>query len=259
MSIYLSGDTHGTYDVGKIQKLTNIVTENDYVIVLGDFGICWDDNGSDTKTRNFWNRHKCKTLFIDGNHENFDLLGHYRVREWNGGKIHDVGKKISHLMRGQIFEIEGKTFFTFGGAASHDCGSPLETILCKHLDKFHSFDFREEFERLMKYERRMCRVPGRSWWAAEVPTTDEIAEAKANLAAHGNKVDYILTHTPSSRVYRHFGFEPKGQPWQSDLIDLFDWIEENIEFRHWYFGHLHEDFSYDAKHSGLYDTVRELR
>ena len=25
-----------------------------------------------------------------------------------------------HLMRGQIFEIDGKSIFTFGGASSHD-------------------------------------------------------------------------------------------------------------------------------------------
>ena len=59
-------------------------------------------------------------LFVDGNHENFDLLNSYPVEIWKGGKVHRVKPNITHLMRGQVFEIEGKTIFTFGGATSID-------------------------------------------------------------------------------------------------------------------------------------------
>lgn len=63
---------------------------------------------------------------MDGNHENFDLINEYPVEEWCGGKVHIIrcdkeGKpKIIHLMRGQVFEIEGKKIFTVGGAYSID-------------------------------------------------------------------------------------------------------------------------------------------
>jgi predicted phosphodiesterase len=258
MSIYVTGDTHGTYDVNKILKLKNVLTAEDYLIVLGDFGICWDGGGGDNKVRNFWNRYNFKTLFIDGNHENFDLLNRYHISEQNGGKVHELGKKITHLMRGQIFEIESKSIFTFGGAASHDCGSVMDAVLSAHLDEFHTRDFRADYDNLLKYEQRECRCPGRSWWAAEVPTPEEIAEAKANLARVGNKVDYVLTHTGSSRMYRHFGYRVNEHPWDKNLIAFFDWIEENIRFKHWYFGHLHQDFIYDAKHIGFYDAIKEL-
>ena len=60
------------------------------------------------------------TLFVDGNHENFDRLYEYPVEEWHGGKVHKIRPSVIHLMRGQIFEIEGKSIFTFGGASSHD-------------------------------------------------------------------------------------------------------------------------------------------
>ena len=60
------------------------------------------------------------TLFVDGNHENYDRLGAYPVSEWNGGKVQIIHSDIIHLMRGQVFRIDGKTFFTFGGAESHD-------------------------------------------------------------------------------------------------------------------------------------------
>jgi len=34
--------------------------------------------------------------------------------------MHPVREHILHLMRGQIFEIDGLTWFTMGGARSHD-------------------------------------------------------------------------------------------------------------------------------------------
>jgi hypothetical protein len=55
-------------------------------------------------------------LFVDGTHENFDLLNAMAKESWNGGKVHIVSENILHLMRGQVFNINGKLFFTFGGA-----------------------------------------------------------------------------------------------------------------------------------------------
>ena len=58
---------------------------------------------------------------MQGNHENYDMIAEYPVEEWHGGKVrHIVRDKVILLERGQVFEIEGKTFFTFGGASSHD-------------------------------------------------------------------------------------------------------------------------------------------
>lgn len=44
----------------------------------------------------------------------------YPVAEWHGGKVHRIRPHVLHLMRGQIFELEGCRFFTMGGAKSHD-------------------------------------------------------------------------------------------------------------------------------------------
>ena len=255
MSIYITGDTHGTYDVNKLTKMRGILTEDDYMIVLGDFGVCWDNGSSDDKVRNFWNRQKCHVLFIDGNHENFNLLNAYHISEWHGGKVHSLGKKITHLMRGQVFEIEGKTFFTMGGAASHDCGADLDMFIGKNLEQYHTMDWSEIYKNWQREKYFGCRVPGRSWWAAEVPSLDEIAEAQANLAAHGNKIDHVLTHTASSRIYAHLGYSATEKPWNAGLVKFFDSIEETVNFKHWWFGHMHEDFMYDERHRGLYQDV----
>lgn len=70
--------------------------------------------------RSWLNDRPFTTLFVDGNHEIFDLLNAYPVENWHGGKIHRIAPSIIHLMRGQLFDIEGKSFFTMGGAESHD-------------------------------------------------------------------------------------------------------------------------------------------
>ena len=57
---------------------------------------------------------------MDGNYENFKQLNAYDVDIWNGGKVHFIENEIIHLMRGQVFEIDGTRFFTFGGAYSID-------------------------------------------------------------------------------------------------------------------------------------------
>lgn len=66
-----------------------------------------------------------KKLLTDGNHENFDRLYAYPVEMWHGGKVHKIRPSVIHLMRGQIFELEEKKIFTFGGASSHDISAGI--------------------------------------------------------------------------------------------------------------------------------------
>ena len=41
--IYVCGDVHGDYDIGKLEylKSLDILTEDDYLIICGDFGGVW--------------------------------------------------------------------------------------------------------------------------------------------------------------------------------------------------------------------------
>lgn len=66
----------------------------------------------EAETRNILRGLPVTTLFIDGNHENFEQLNSYGVDTWNGGKV--------HFIEGQVFCIDGIKFFTFGGAHSID-------------------------------------------------------------------------------------------------------------------------------------------
>ena len=96
--IYITGDTHGEFE--RFGSNCFDAAKGDYVIICGDFGNLWDNSNSEKYWRK-WLREKAFTvLFIDGNHENFDMLSAYPVTEWNGGKAHKIADNIIHLMRG---------------------------------------------------------------------------------------------------------------------------------------------------------------
>ena len=130
--IYITGDCHSDFTRFSTENFPEQreMTKDDYVIICGDFGGVWMRYEESEKEKWWmdWLEDKpFTTLFVDGNHENFDRLYSYPVEEWNGGKIHRIRPSVIHLMRGQVFTIEGKKIFTFGGAKSHDIsGGVLE-------------------------------------------------------------------------------------------------------------------------------------
>ena len=188
--IFVTGDTHMPYDVSKLNSKHfpegKTLTKNDYVIILGDFGLLWnykitdvniESNPKDKKWskdeiywKNWLEEKPWTTLFVDGNHENFDRLYSYPISEWNGGKVQKISDSIIHLMRGEIYIIDGKKIFTFGGARSTDRGDILGP------------------------DRAKADI-GKYWWMEELPFQSEIDNAINNLEKNDFKVDYILTHT----------------------------------------------------------------
>ena len=127
MAVYVTGDLHG--DPTRLSK-DNFYEQKDFsgnkdeniVIILGDFGLVWQRE--ETKNEKYWldwlNRKPFTTVFVDGNHENHKRLATYPIKQWHGGKVHEIRPNVLHLMRGELFTIEDKKFFAFGGASSHD-------------------------------------------------------------------------------------------------------------------------------------------
>src|SRR5574344_942892 len=114
--IYVTGDTHKSLDIRKLMNFEiKNADGNDYVIVAGDFGLVWNNDREEIYLRNYLTNNKeFVTLFVDGNHENSYLLNQYPIIEWNGGKVHKITDKIIHLMRGEVFTINGKKIFVMG-------------------------------------------------------------------------------------------------------------------------------------------------
>ena len=88
------------------------MNHNDYIIIAGDFGGVWDNSNEEKYWIKWLNQKKFTTLFIDGNHENYDLLSKFDITEWHGGKVQFISDNIIHLMRGQVYKIDGKSIFT---------------------------------------------------------------------------------------------------------------------------------------------------
>ena len=120
--IYATGDLHGNALRFQPEYFPEQyeMTKDDYMIVCGDFGFVWNGDKSDDAQLGKLEALPFTVLFVDGNHENFDALNEYPVEQWHGGKVHRIRPHVLHLMRGQAFELQGRTFFTMGGAQSHD-------------------------------------------------------------------------------------------------------------------------------------------
>jgi hypothetical protein len=154
-----------------------------------------------------------------------------KISKWQGGNVHKISDSIIHLMRGQIFDINGISIFTFGGAKSHDRGRTTEE---------------KDAER------------GKIWWDAEMPTFQEMDEARDNLANHNWKVDYIITHDLPEKELITLGMKQK-RFFQSTFLNSFlEDIRIQTEFKHWYSGHYHEDITLSYKQTVLYHEILEL-
>lgn len=228
MSFILAGDIHGTLDIGKVitffEGREEDFSKEDYLIICGDVGVCGFSASDEARTRQILMNLPVTTLFIDGNHENFEQLNSYAVEEWNGGKVHFIESDIIHLMRGQIFEIDGTKFFTFGGA--------------------HSID-------------RMYRTEGVSWFAEEIPSEEEYEEGWKNLENIDFQVDYILTHTAPEEVAAAMGYGELSDD-EAEFRKYLQRVADNTEFTAWYFGHFHVDDELEERFFCLYDEMVRL-
>lgn len=210
--LFFCGDTHGFIDTTKLTSKSfpegKHLTKNDYVIICGDFGAIWDDGDEDKYIQNWYQKKPWTTLFIDGNHENYNLLQTYPITEWNGGKVQFINDSIIHLMRGQVYTIGDKTIFTMGGAMSIDRGTATGT------------------------EKRDIN---KIWWPQENITDEDMLEAWKNLDKVGNKVDYIVTHEVPQDVHMRMGYYSND----SNCIKL-QQIKETVSYNMWFAGHYHK-------------------
>ncbi len=247
--IYITGDTHGgfkyRFNTENFPEQLEM-TRDDYVIICGDFGGVWDA-GRESKNEKHWldwfEERSFTLLFIDGNHENFDRLNGYPLKMWHGGKVHEVRPHVLHLMRGQVFEIDGKKIFTFGGASSHDItGGILET---------DDPNYKEKKKRLGK-SCESFRINHLSWWEQELASEEEMQEGRNNLSAHDYTVDYIVTHCCSTSTQTLLD----GSLYKPDReTDYLEFIKTNANYKKWFFGHYHDNRNISDKEILIYEQM----
>ena len=229
--IYATGDTHGGFQRFELEAFPeqSQMTRDDFMLICGDFGGVWDGGKKDKRSLDTLEQKPFTTLFVSGNHENFDRLAQYPIEEWHGGKIQRIRPHVLHLLRGQIFEIDGYTFFTMGGGRSHDIEDGI-------LDP-SAPDFEEQYWTLRRMNA-LFRVNHHSWWKQELPSGKEYAEARRNLDRVDWKVDYIITHSAPSSIVDVLG---EGGYVQDPLTDFLEEVKNRADFHYWLFGHYHDN------------------
>lgn len=230
MRLIITGDTHGD-PVKRFRTVMESIkasedteydfTKNDLMAVVGDFGVIW---GPDTpKQGRIENRildeleaMPFTTVFIDGNHENFDRLLAFPEEERFGGKVGVLRPSVLHLkQRGHVYDFGGMKTWCFGGGISID---------------------------------KVLRREGSSWWAEEKPSKEEYEYGISQLEANGWKVDMVLTHAAPTRALNALNLKPllaRDLGYEPNLYDplspYFDKIAGRLDFDSWVFGHYHKD------------------
>lgn len=221
--IYVTGDTHG--DKKRLSRMAlNKLKEGDTLIICGDFGFMWEDSKKEERILRSLGKRPYNICFIDGTHENFKMLSNYEISEWNGGKVHKIYGNLYHLMRGQVFEIEGRKIFTMGGGESDD------------------IDIRRDVN---------------AWSKDEIPTQEELLEGAENLEIAGYDVDMIITHEPPLKVKSFLNLNDSKALRVTALNAYFEELSGNCKFKKWYFGSLHTDKYISSTNHAVFKNILE--
>lgn len=215
--IYITGDTHGDFSRFKAPALRKL-GKNDALIICGDFGFIWDGSPKENKVLKKIGKLKYNVLFVDGSHENYDLLEKYEISEWRGGKTRLISGNLRQLMRGQVYEIAEKKVFAFGGGQTDDIGDLEE---------------------------------GKNWWSREIPSEEEFKEGIENLGKADNKVDFAVSYEPPAKIQNLLVGEGSKNHINVYLSEIFG----KIEFKGWYFGKLHLNKTIPPKYHAVYDSI----
>lgn len=157
--IYFLADQHGGERIGELTKYIEEAGDRDLLIILGDSGIKFTDTEENRAFDELLISSTKNIAILDGNHENFKYIYSFPEEEWCGGKVHRLTDHLIHLERGYVYEIDGKSFFAFGG--------------CNSSGRWKQLGL---------------------WQPEEAPTEEELARAYANLERYDRKVDYVLMH-----------------------------------------------------------------
>lgn len=223
--VYITGDLHGDRERFKEPQFKKL-KRGDTLIVCGDFGFLWTGSAEEEKILTKLSKSKYNLCFIDGTHENFGLLNKREVSEWHGGKVHHLGGNLYHLMRGQIFDLEGLSIFTMGGGESPD----LE-----------------------------LRIQNNTWFREESPSQQELLEGAENIEKHGNRVDVIVTHEPSARIKDFLQLKSGRKTRLTVLNSYLEELADSCEYSKWFFGSLHTDKHISSANIAVFRDVLNAR
>lgn len=186
----------------------------DAVFQVGDFGVSFGPSRPIRFVQNastIARKWGIPLYFIDGNHENFDV-----VFDWdkNGERNRDghveVAENVFYVPRGTIWDWDGKVFAAMGGAASID---------------------------------RDWRTLGYDYFPEELISTAQTYHMLNDFDENWKQIDYFFTHDCSDRTPWGFQLVPDKESQRNRRI-----IDGLVDYTHprWHFhGHMHKFYDWN--------------
>ena len=227
--IYLTGDTHGSFE--RVEEFCEdaMTTREDVLVILGDVGINFFGVQHDRGMKESLAELPITLFCIHGNHEmRPEGIAVYKQAKWRGGKVY-WEREFPNLIfakDGEIYNLAGRRCIAIGGAYSVD---------------------------------KMDRKRGRDWWPDEQPSDEIKARVEDALIKAKWKVDAVFSHTCPYDYIPSDSFSVKRPPGTVDKSTE-EWlgeIEARLHYQMWYCGHFHID-RVDGKVCFMYEEFREL-
>lgn len=221
--IYVTGDTHGDKRRFTRGPLPRLLHRGDALLVCGDFGFVWDGSPAEEKLLRWLGGRGYQILFVEGTHDNLDLLERYPVEELSpGAPAHHLGGGLWHLIRGQVYDVQGKSVLALGGGHSQE---------------------------------DVQREAGVNWWPQELPREEELPGFRRILEARGRRVDLVLSHQAPTNIEACI---TQGYREVTYLSAFMDEVQRDCSFGAWYFGSYHQNRRVPPKYHCLYDQVQPV-
>ena len=216
--IYITGDTHGSFNRVADFCRENRTTKEDILIILGDAGINFQRGYADIMKKDFLAELPITLFCIHGNHEQRPFtIPTYTEQEWHGGIVYAEKEYPSILFAkdGEIYDLDGQKAIAIGGAYSID---------------------------------KMLRIVyGYGWWEDEQPSDEIKRYVEKQLEERNWKVDVVLSHTVPLKYEPTEVFLPGVDQSRVDKSTE-EWlgkIEARLQYRKWYCGHYHTEKEVD--------------
>lgn len=234
MRFYVTGDTHGQMSqrIEPFKKIANC-PRGDALIILGDAGFNYYGDRRDKYIKESVG--DIRIYCVHGNHEEraWNVYGYEEIYDeavqgwvW----VDPDFSNIRFFNDFQTYIINGYKCLVLGGAYSVD----------KHY--------------------RLAR--GWKWFPEEQLSKDEMMSFSETCKVNSTmQVDFILSHTcPLSFQPTHLFIPMIDQSTVDNTMEV--WMEELkdiIKWKKWYFGHYHDNWSYDENVKMFFEDIKELK
>lgn len=215
--IYVTGDIHGDITRFKNRKIRRL-KKGDTLVVCGDFGFVYDGSEREKKALKWLSKRKYNVLFVDGAHDNTQLLENYELCDFAGATARRVNDRVYMLLRGEIYTVEDKKIFAFGSGLSESYNIISDIV---------------------------------STNAGSLPTSKETENGKKNLEKVGNEVDFIVTYDAPISAKTYIGETAN----HNGLNIYLEEIYKIANFKCWYFGRYHKDKAVTRLFKAMYEDV----